>query len=264
MTQEQRLECLIHLLLNENPEYRNLIIPEQEYEKKKLLRSLMNIRMPEPISKEFLDVQDIYLQEELRNQKVVSIADLIPVKKGIYLWKGDITKLKVDAIVNAGNSALLGCFIPCHGCIDNAIHSLAGIQLRLECQRIMAQQGSPEPTGKAKITKGYNLPAKYILHTVGPIVQNSLTRENRHMLASCYASCLELAEQYHLKSIAFCCISTGEFHFPNEIAGQIAIDTVTSYLNTTHSEMEVVFNVFQDNDLEIYQRLLGTDQKTKK
>ncbi|MFR1904344.1 MAG: macro domain-containing protein [Clostridium neonatale] len=139
----------------------------------------MNIRIPEPISKEFLDVQDIYLQEELRNQKVVSIADLIPVKKGIYLWKGDITKLKVDAIVNAGNSALLGCFIPCHGCIDNAIHSSAGIKLRLECQRIMAQQGRPEPTGKVKITKGYNLPAKYILHTVGPIVQNSLDKRRK-------------------------------------------------------------------------------------
>lgn len=257
MTQEQRLEYLIQFLLNENPKYKEIIIPKNEQERKKLLRSLMNVRLPKPISQDFLKVQDLYLQEELHNQQVVSIADLSPMKKGLYLWKGDITKLKVDAIVNAGNSALLGCFIPCHGCIDNAIHSSAGIQLRLECERIMEQQGTEEPTGKAKITRGYNLPSKYILHTVGPIIYGDLTQNDRLMLASCYRSCLELAENYNLKSIAFCCISTGEFHFPNEIAGQIAIDTVTDYLKTTHSEMEVVFNVFKEEDWEIYQGLLG-------
>lgn len=258
MNQVERLDYLIDYLLKEQKEYQFVPVPELIEDKKRLLRSLMNVRPPDPISKEFMHIQDVYLQQELASQEVIEIEQLIPLRKNIYLWKGDITKLKTDAIVNAGNSALLGCFIPCHGCIDNAIHSSAGIQLRLACQHIMEQQGAPENIGRAKITKGYNLPSKYILHTVGPIVYGSLTKENCDMLKSCYRSCLELAEQYHLKSIAFCCISTGEFHFPNEIAGQIAVDTVTNYLNMSHSKMEVVFNVFQDKDLEIYQRLLGT------
>lgn len=259
MTQTERLNYLIEYLLKEQKEYQFVSIPEQMEDKKRLLRSLMNVRQPVSISQKFLSIQDEYLQQELSCQEITTLEDLMPLRKNIYLWQGDITKLKIDAIVNAGNSALLGCFIPCHGCIDNAIHSFAGIQLRLACQHIMEQQGTPEPTGRAKITKGYNLPAKYILHTVGPMVHGTLTEENRNMLKSCYLFCLELAEQYHLKSIAFCCISTGEFHFPNEIAGQIAVDTVTDYLNKTQSEMEVVFNVFQNKDLAIYQRLLATD-----
>lgn len=259
MSQNERLEYLIQYLLNESSQYASLSIPTLELDKKRLFRSLMNVRPPVSISEQFLQVQDQYLQHELLNQKIVDLDSLKPIKQNIYLWKGDITKLKVDGIVNAGNSALLGCFIPCHGCIDNAIHSSAGIQLRLECQQIMQQQGHQEPTGKVKITKGYNLPAKYVLHTVGPIVHGQLTKENKNALKSCYLSCLELAERYHLSSIAFCCISTGEFRFPNEIAANIAVETVTNYLEKTQSKMEVVFNVFQDRDFGIYQRLLETD-----
>lgn len=259
MNQTERLDYLIAYLLKEQNEDPPFSIPRRIEDKKRLLRSLMNIRPPVSISQRFLDIQDDYLQQELACKKITTLEQLKPLRKNIYLWQGDITTLKIDAIVNAGNSALLGCFVPCHGCIDNAIHSFAGIQLRLACQRIMEKQGIPEPTGRAKITKGYNLPAKYVLHTVGPIVHGALTKAHESMLKSCYLSCLELAEQHHLKSIAFCCISTGEFHFPNEKAGQIAVDTVTDYLNQTHSEMEVVFNVFQNKDFEIYQRLLGTN-----
>lgn len=259
MNQTERLDYLIAYLLKEQNEDPPFSIPRRIEDKKRLLRSLMNIRPPVSISQRFLDIQDDYLQQELACKKITTLEQLKPLRKNIYLWQGDITTLKIDAIVNAGNSALLGCFVPCHGCIDNAIHSFAGIQLRLACQRIMEKQGTPEITGRAKITKGYNLPAKYVLHTVGPIVHGALTKTHESMLKSCYLSCLELAEQHHLKSIAFCCISTGEFHFPNERAGQIAVDTVTDYLNQTHSEMEVVFNVFQNKDFEIYQRLLGTN-----
>lgn len=257
MTQEERLNYLINYLLNEDEKYADITIPSNKTDKEKLLRSLMNIRMPKKISQKFLKIQDLYLQEELKKQSVTSIKDLASKKPQIYLWKGDITKLNVDVIVNAGNSALLGCFIPCHSCIDNAIHSNAGIQLRIECQLIMEKQRTTEPTGKAKITKGYNLPATYVLHTVGPIIQGRLTEKDCKLLASCYRSCLELADAYRLKSIAFCCISTGEFHFPNNIAAEIAIDTVEHYLKETNSKIEVVFNVFKEEDYQIYKQLLG-------
>lgn len=257
MKQEERRIYLIHYLLQEEKEYAGISIPKEEAAQKKLLRSLMNLRSPKPISREFLEIQDLYLQEELQNQGITSLEELTQEKAQIYLWKGDITKLKVDAIVNAGNSALLGCFIPCHGCIDNAIHSCAGIQLRLECQNMMEKQGTPEPEGSARITKGYNLPADYVLHTVGPMIQGRLTEEDCRLLASCYRSCLELADAHRLRSIAFCCISTGEFHFPNEIAAKIAVDTVEDYLKAARSEIEVVFNVFKEEDRQIYKRLLG-------
>ena len=257
MTQEERLDYLIHYLLNKDEQYQGFNILSNETDKKRLLRSLMNVRPPKKISQNFLNIQDLYLQEELKKQKIISIEELVSVQKGLYLWQGDITKLKADAIVNAGNSALLGCFIPCHGCIDNAIHSYAGVQLRLECQHIMEKQGIPEPTGKAKITKGYNLPAKYVLHTVGPIIRGKLTEKDCELLASCYRSCLELADAYRLKSIAFCCISTGEFHFPNDMAGYIAVNTVKDYLKQTNSKIEVIFNVFKEEDYQIYKRLLG-------
>lgn len=259
MEQKERLDYLISYLQKEQKEYQSIVIPTNIEEKKRLLRSLMNMRPPTSIREQFLRIQDEYLQQELSYHTIVSLEHLNPAKDNIYLWKGDITKLKVDAIVNAGNSTLLGCFVPCHGCIDNAIHSFAGIELRLACQRIMEHQQTPEPAGKAKITKGYNLPAKYVLHTVGPIVHGRVTKENQDMLKSCYLSCLELAEQYHLKSIAFCCISTGEFHFPNELAGKIAVDTVTEYLGQSQSKIGVIFNVFKDKDLEIYQRLLAVN-----
>lgn len=258
MTQEERLSYLIRYLKDERTEYAGLDIPGDAREQRLLLRSLMNVRPPRPVSGEFLEIQDEYLTEELKKKTVVSLSDLSLSEQGIYLWQGDITTLQVDAIVNAANSALLGCFVPCHGCIDNAIHSAAGVQLRLACHQLMEAQGREEETGKAKITPGFNLPCAYVLHTVGPIISDDVTREDCRLLASCYRSCMELAAVRGLRSVAFCCISTGEFHFPNELAAQIAVDTVRSYRQEKNSGMEVVFNVFKDNDYEIYRRLLGT------
>lgn len=257
MTQEERLDNLIADLIREKAEYQTIHQPDSAAEKRQLLRALMNVRPPLPVSNEFLKVQDEYLQEEIRRRGTTSLADLTPVQPGLYLWQGDITTLAVDAIVNAANSRMLGCFVPCHGCIDNAIHSAAGVQLRLECARIMAQQQMEEPTGKAKITKAYNLPCRYVLHTVGPIIHGMVTRRDRELLAACYRSCLELAAEYGLKSVAFCCISTGEFHFPNELAAQIALRTVNAYQQENPNRIEVIFNVFKDCDYEIYKKLLS-------
>lgn len=255
MTQDERLDYLINYLLNEDDRFSDVIIPNDINEKFNLFRSLINIREPKTISKDFIKMQDEYLQKRLTEINITDIADLQPICDKIYLWQGDITTLKCDAIVNAANNAMLGCFAPCHKCIDNAIHTFAGVQLRLECNHIMQLQGHKEQTGTAKITKAYNLPCNYVLHTVGPIVYGHLTDEHRKLLASCYRSCLELAEANGVKSIAFCCISTGEFHFPNDIAAQIAIQTVKEYL--THSSLErVIFNVFKDSDKEIYEKLL--------
>lgn len=259
MTQQQRLLYLIQYLIEERPPYHGLDIPGTYREQQRLLRSLMNVRPPRPVSHEFLRVQDNYLAEELRGKRVVPVSGLVPVEPGIYLWQGDITTLQADAIVNAANSALLGCFVPCHGCIDNAIHTAAGVQLRLACHELMETQGQEEPVGAAKITPAFNLPCNYVLHTVGPVIHGTVTPEDRALLASCYRSCLELAEAKGLESLAFCCISTGEFHFPNEPAARIAIDTVREYLREYHSGLEVVFNVFQDADDAIYRRLLGAD-----
>lgn len=259
MTQKERRLYLIGELLEEQPKYRGMEIPEDEANQKRLLRSLFNIRMPQPVSPDFLKVQDAYLQEETRRKGITQLADLQPVQEGIYLWQGDITTLHCDAIVNAANSQMLGCFAPCHGCIDNAIHTYAGVQLRLACGKLMQQQGHEEETGKAKITPGFNLPCRYVLHTVGPIVSGRLTQRDQQLLASCYRSCLELAEQNNVNSIAFCCISTGEFHFPHEKAAEIAIQTVKEYREHTHSKMEVIFNVFKETDLNIYRQLLGAD-----
>lgn len=263
MTQSERLDFLISYLLNENKELRPIHIPGQEAERKRLLRSLMNIRPPKAASKEFLEVQDAYLQEECTRKGVVSLSDIPPIQPGVYLWQGDITRLSADAIVNAANSALLGCFIPCHGCIDNAIHSAAGVELRLECSRIMERQKTEqegfagEPTGRAQITKAYNLPCRHVLHTVGPIIYGEVTKRDCELLGDCYRSCLELAAAHQLKSVAFCCISTGEFHFPNEQAARIAVQTVQDYQRKYQNGLEVVFNVFKDNDYQIYKRLLG-------
>ena len=256
MTQDERLDKLICYLLREKAEYKTIPIPDSAADKRRLLRALMNVRPPVPVSEDFLKVQDEYLQGVLAEKEVIRTADLTPVQPGLYLWQGDITTLAADAIVNAANSAMLGCFVPCHGCIDNAIHSAAGVQLRLECARIMAQQQGEEPTGRAKITRAYNLPCRYVLHTVGPIIDGRVTRQDRELLASCYRSCLELAAAHGLKSVAFCCISTGEFHFPNELAAEIAIRTVKDYQQQNPNRMEVIFNVFKDCDYEIYKNLL--------
>lgn len=256
ITQGQRLDFLIRCLLNENEEYKNIEIPAGQPDKRRLLRSLMNVRPPVPASEEFLKVQDAYLQERLAERGVTEPENLTPVQPGIYLWQGDITTLAADAIVNAANSRILGCFVPCHGCIDNAIHTYAGIQLRMECARIMAGQRKEEATGKAKITKAYNLPCRYVLHTVGPIIYGTVTKTDCELLAGCYRSCLKLAAAYGLKSVAFCCISTGEFHFPNELAAEIAIQTVRTWQQQNSNRIEVIFNVFKDSDYEIYKRLL--------
>lgn len=259
MKQKERRIYLIKELLIERPEYAGMEIPSDEQGQKNLLRSLFNIRMPRAVSKDFLNVQDDYLREETRRKGITDIAELAPVQEGIYLWKGDITTLKCDAIVNAANAQMLGCFCPCHGCIDNAIHTFSGIQLRLACAEIMKKQGHEEFTGNAKITPAYNLPCKYVLHTVGPIVNGAVTKKDEDLLASCYRSCMELAEKNGAQSIAFCCISTGEFHFPNHKAAEIAVRTVKEYKVQTGSSMEVIFNVFKELDYDIYRELLGTD-----
>ena len=256
MKQAERRIFLIHELLDEQPRYKKLAIPLETAEQKQLLRSLMNVRRPGKISSDFLSVQDAYLWEETAAKGVTDLADLSPILEGIYLWQGDITTLRCDAIVNAANSGMTGCYAPCHGCIDNCIHTYAGVQLRLECARLMAEQGHEEPTGQAKITSAYNLPCKYVLHTVGPIIRGSVTQEDERLLASCYRSCLGLAEQNGIRSIAFCCVSTGEFHFPNDLAAEIAVRTVKGYRAQTNTKMEVIFNVFKDIDHEIYWELL--------
>ena len=255
MTQNERLDYLLRYLLAEHKEYANIRVPDDLLEKRKLLRSLMNVRPPVPASAEFLAVQDAYFQERLSERGITRLEDLTPVRPGVYLWQGDITTLTADAIVNAANSQMLGCFVPCHGCIDNAIHTYAGVQLRIECARVMSAQ-KEELTGGAKITKAYNLPCHYVLHTVGPVIYGSVTKADRELLASCYRSCLELAAEYDLHSVAFCCISTGEFHFPAELAAEIAIGTVREWQQQNPDRIEVIFNVFKDSDYEIYRRLL--------
>lgn len=257
MTQTERRLFLIKELLREQPRYQNIDVPVHIQEQKNLLRSLFNIRMPQYVSEGFLKVQDEYLRTEIAQKGITDLADLTPAQEDIYIWQGDITTLKCDAIVNAANSQMLGCFCPCHGCIDNAIHTFSGVQLRSACADLMKKQGHEEPTGKAKITLAYNLPCKYVLHTVGPIIQGRLTKKDEELLASCYRSCLELAEKNNVKSVAFCCISTGEFHFPNERAAEIAVETVKEYKRQTQSKMKVIFNVFKEIDLHIYRELLG-------
>lgn len=254
MTQTERRSYLIEYLLSERGEKIN--IPSDEYNQKRLLRSLFNVRMPKKISEEFLQIQDEYLQEENRRKGITDIADLEPVQEGIYLWQGDITTLKCGAIVNAANSQMLGCFQPCHGCIDNAIHTYSGLQLRCKCNELMKEQGYDEPTGQAKITPAYNLPCKFVIHTVGPIVGGYLTQEDCELLKSCYLSCLKLAEENGVDSIAFCCISTGVFGFPQREAAKIAVDTVKEYKAKNRSDIKVIFNVFKDDDYAIYNEML--------
>ena len=254
------IQKLNAMLLDESPEYRAQAakVGKDLAAQRGLLRALMNVRPPRPLSDKFLRLQDELLTQEREERGVVDAMSLpaVPSDPRIVLWQGDITRLGVDAIVNAANSALLGCFIPCHRCIDNAIHSAAGLQLRAACAALMERQGHPEATGRAQITEGYNLPAHHVLHTVGPIVHGALTEEDRALLASCYRSCLTLAAEHGLKSIAFCCISTGEFHFPNAAAAEITVREVRAFLREKSSIERVIFNVFKDEDRAIYERLL--------
>lgn len=258
MTQSEKRRYLIRELLAELPQTAKIEIPENKEEQKRLLRSLMNIRPPRPINDTFLKIQDEYLSEEVKEKGIVDGDALTASSRNprMVLWKGDITTLKADAIVNAANAALRGCFVPCHSCVDNIIHSISGIQLRLACDELMKKQGYEEPTGKAKITPAFNLPSRYVIHTVGPIVSGRLTKKQCTELASCYRSCLELAAKNNLKSIAFCCISTGEFHFPQDKAAQIAVETVTEFLKTDTQIEKVIFNVFKQEDYNIYRRIL--------
>ncbi|MBE6042037.1 MAG: protein-ADP-ribose hydrolase [Clostridiales bacterium] len=278
MDQKESRIWLIEKLKAEFPGYRRIPTPDDEQGQKDLLRALMNMRMPRPISDEFLEVQDVYLKRENILRGITDEAQLEPcsIDPRLYLWQGDITTLKVDAIVNAANSGMTGCYQPLHNCIDNCIHSAAGIRLRLECARIMDKQGYEEPTGRAKITPGYCLPARYVIHTVGPIVNGELTDEHRELLKSSYRSCLKIAVENKLESIAFCCISTGVFMFPGEEASRIAVQTVrefldkqdaaiaetASYLRNTDGSTpyrgvrRVIFNVFSDRDRMLYERIL--------
>ena len=261
MDQAQRRLFLLQSLLKERTEYRDVDIPAEAESQRQLLRGLMNIRAPKGADENFLKIQDEYLQGETAAKGITDIADLTPVQPGLYLWQGDITTLRCDAIVNAANSGMTGCYIPNHRCIDNAIHSFAGVELRLACAELMERQGCPEPTGRAKITPAFNLPCRHVLHTVGPIIEGRVTQRDRELLASCYRACLELASEHELESVAFCCISTGEFHFPNELAAEIAVETVKEFLKKQTSVKKVIFNVFKDTDRRIYERLLGTDKE---
>ena len=266
MKQQEQYRRMISTLLEEMPQYQYPVFPYTPERQWRLLRSLMNVRPPMPAAEEFLQVQDACLQEMTR-EKGITDADSLTAcaaDSRLFLWQGDITTLRCDAIVNAANSQLLGCFQPCHSCIDNIIHTMSGVQLRLACHEIMRKQGYEEPAGRAKITPGFNLPCKYVLHTVGPIVEGELTPEHEELLASCYRSCLDLAGENGIGSIAFCCISTGVFMFPPRRAAEIAVATVRRWLDETGSGMKVIFNVFRDSDREIYDRLLNPDAVTKR
>ncbi len=257
MTQGERRRYLIDSLLGERPEC--IDIPAEADDQWLLLRALMNVRPAQRTAAEFLKVQDEYLHEELNDKGITDIDELTPVQPGLYLWQGDITTLRCDAIVNAANSGLTGCYIPNHRCIDNAIHTYAGVELRRACAELMRRQGHPEPTGRAKITPAFDLPCRYVLDTVGPIIEGRVTKRDEALLCSCYRSCLELAAESGLESVAFCCISTGEFHFPNERAAELAVRTVKEFLTQESSVRRVVFNVFKDIDREIYAKLLRAD-----
>ena len=248
----EKLDYLIKTLNSE------IVISETEQEKKDLFRTLMNTWKVSELSGEFYEVQDEYLQEVLKAKGITKLEDLTEIDENIYLWQGDITTLEVDAIVNAANKALLGCFIPHHRCIDNAIHTQAGLQLRRECDEIMKEQGTFEKTGQAKITAGYNLPAKHVIHTVGPIIYRVVEDDDKELLASCYRNCLKVSLKNNLKSIAFCCISTGEFRFPNDLAAEIAVAEVKKFFRENPTaDLKVVFNVFKNLDKKLYEELLG-------
>ena len=262
--QNQRLEYLVEAFKAESDQYKDLQTPEDTEGRRQLLRSLMNIRMPGKMDDSVLAVQDEYLQERIREKGIVTLED-IPVKEGVIsVWQGDITRLAVDAIVNAANSQMLGCFIPMHTCIDNCIHTFAGIQLRAECNRQMNRmrmkygQNYEQPTAVPMLTDAYNLPAKKVIHIVGPVVNGKLTPALEQELADCYTNTLDLCAENGLRSVAFCCISTGVFHFPPERAAQIAAKTVRKWLADHDGALErVIFNVFRDQDRDIYEHLFG-------
>ena len=262
--QEQRLKDLVEAFKIDSGEYKDLETPKDTKSRRELLRSLMNIRMPGALPEEVLQIQDDYLKARAEEKGPVCLEDIPQIKEGISLWHGDITRLAADAIVNAANSQMLGCFIPMHTCIDNCIHTYAGVQLRAECSRKMEQLRSrfgrnyEQPTGVPMLTEGYNLPAKKVIHVVGPIVQGALTPGLEQDLEDCYRNTLEMCAENGLKSVAFCCISTGVFRFPNKRAAEIAVKTVTEWMKEHPGKMErVIFNVFKEEDRVLYEGLLG-------
>ena len=257
MDQTEKRLFLIRSLLDERQERSSMKIPSDTAGQKRLLRSLFNVRMPGKISDDFISVQDEYLREEIESAGITDVSELTPVEDGIYLWQGDITTLRCDAIVNAANSGMTGCYVPCHACIDNCIHTYAGVQLRNYCAEMIEKQGHEEPIGSAKITPAFNLPCRYVLHTVGPVAAGKVTKAHRQQLASCYTSCLKLAQENGCGSIAFCCISTGVFGFPQREAAETAVRTVREYRKNNNSDIRVIFNVFKNEDYGIYKGLLG-------
>ena len=257
----EKLSYLIHYLLSERNDLGGIKIPEHDNDRFRLYRSLVNIRPAMKADDTFLKTEDEYLTELTAEKGITAIEDLKPVEDNLYLRKGDITTLKCGAVVNAANSGMTGCWQPCHSCIDNCIHTFAGVRLRYQCNQIMQAQGYEEPTGKAKITPAYNLPCDYVIHTVGPIVQGKLTAEHCRLLESSYRSCLETAVQNGIKSIAFCCISTGVFGFPQNKAAEIAVHTVRTFCRT--HKIKVIFNVFKEDDYEIYKRLLDSTEPSE-
>lgn len=273
MNQKERLGYLVEKFKEDSVRYRSMELPESDEEKRTVLRSLMNIRMPSELEAEVLHVQDEYLSERAREKGIVTLSDIPAVSESINsshphankisIWQGDITRLETGAIVNAANSQMLGCFVPMHTCIDNCIHTFAGVQLRSECDRYMNRMKMrygnryEEPTGEAVLTGAYNLPAQYVIHTVGPIVDSKLNDKHRNDLRKCYNSIMECCLQNNIKSVAFCCISTGVFHFPNDEAARIAVDTVSEFLDTNGESFDrIIFNVFKDYDRDIYEELL--------
>ena len=260
MTQEQRLDTLVEAFKADSVQYKDLQTPEDNEGKRRILRSLMNIRMPRKLDDSVLALQDEYLRKRIRENGIVELGEIPVIRDGMSLWQGDITRLAADAIVNAANSQMLGCFVPMHTCIDNCIHTFAGVQLRAECSRQMNQlrikygKNYEQPTAVPMLTDGYNLPAKKVIHIVGPIVDGRLTKALEQDLADCYKNTLDLCLENGIKSVAFCCISTGVFHFPNKRAAEIAVQTVTGWLTKYPDAMErVIFNVFKDEDKAYYE-----------
>ncbi|MCI2082241.1 MAG: protein-ADP-ribose hydrolase [Bacteroidales bacterium] len=251
-----KLETFLKLLIEDSEESKKTAMPETDEERKIMARAMMNVRKPRPISRDLREAQDAYLKEELATKGIMGLSSLKPcdINPNICLWKGDITRLKTDAIVNAANSSMLGCFIPNHNCIDNAIHSAAGMQLRNECAKTVKENGECE-TGYAMITHAYNLPCTYVIHTTGPIVYGAVTPKDRKLLISCYYNSLELCVLNELHSIAFPCISTGVFHYPADEAARVAVRTVLDYVDK-HDSLTVVFDTFSDGDYDIYKQLL--------
>ena len=263
MTQNGRLDLLVEEFKADSVQYKDLQTPKDAEGKRRILRSLMNVRMPRKMDEAVLAVQDEYLQARIRENGIVEPADIPIIRDRMSIWQGDITRLAVDAIVNAANSQMLGCFVPMHTCIDNCIHTFAGVQLRAECNRQMNAlrirygRDYEQPTAVPMLTDAYNLPAKKVVHIVGPIVEYGLTKELEEQLAACYRNTLDMCLENGLRTVAFCCISTGVFRFPNKRAAQIAVQTVSEWLPLHAWQMDrVIFNVFKDEDKEYYEQLL--------